>query len=153
MVVDGEQGHEGSLAEVRELGPGTLGKGVDGAREPRVFLGGELGCHVLGKSVLAREHEQLLILTGSGYGRRLSAGMAPVPPKANSRGRVLVARRPARGLARLGNDRQVWAVTDRRWVGIDPGRLPAAEEDSTRTWRLLKLAPDESILSAFTTSD
>jgi DNA gyrase/topoisomerase IV subunit A len=96
----------------------------------------------------ASEAEQVLLLTGAGYGRRLQVNMVPIPPKANSRGRVLVARRPLSGLARLGPDRQAWAVTNRRWHRLDPDRLPAATEDSTRTNRLVKLAKGERVVGA-----
>ena len=99
---------------------------------------------------LSGAEEELLLLTVGGYGRRLPAGLVPVPPKANSRGRVLVARRPLCGLARLGEDRQAWAITDRRWVALEPARLPLDEEGSTRSKRLLKLARGEAIRSVFT---
>ncbi|MGD8807318.1 MAG: hypothetical protein PVH65_15790, partial [Chloroflexota bacterium] len=103
-------------------------------------------------AVLAREEDQLLLLTGSGYGRRLLGGMVPVPPRANSRGRVVVARRPVCGLARLEPGQQAWAITDRRWLALDPGRLPAAETDSTRSQRLARLTAGEAIHAAFTNS-
>jgi hypothetical protein len=75
--------------------------------------------------------------------------MVPAPPKANSRGRVLVARRPVCGLARLGPGRLAWAVTNHRWLTLDPDRLPAATVDSTRSKRLARLSPGETILTAF----
>jgi hypothetical chaperone protein len=97
---------------------------------------------------LVREDETLLLLTASGYGRRMEVRMVPVPPKANTRGRVLVARRPVCGLAQLDSGRQVWAITNRRWLALDPQQLPAAKEDSTRSWRLLKLSKGETIEAA-----
>jgi hypothetical chaperone protein len=101
-------------------------------------------------AVLADDEESLLLVTRSGHGRRLLAGMVPVPPKANSRGRVLVARRPVCALLRLGPACQAWAVTNRHWLALDPGRLPGAEEASTRSQRLLRLPSGDSVMSAFT---
>ena len=94
--------------------------------------------------------EELLLLTTGGYGRRLPASLVSEPTKANSRGRVLVTRRPLCGLVRLGQNRQAWAITNRRWVALEPARLPLDEEGSTRSKRLLKLAEDETIHSLFT---
>jgi hypothetical protein len=100
-------------------------------------------------AALVGEDDELLLVTAGGYGRRAPAGLVPVPPKANSRGRVLVARRPLCGLARLGDERQAWAITNRRWVTLEPERLPLDEQGSTRSARLLKLAQNETILSSF----
>ena len=100
-------------------------------------------------AALVGQDEELLLVTGSGYGRRLPAGMVPVPAKANTRGRVLVARRPVCGLAQLGGGREAWAVTDRRWLALEPAGLALDEGGSTRSARLVKLARGESIRSAF----
>jgi hypothetical protein len=99
-------------------------------------------------ALLVPEDEELLLVTGGGYGRRLGVSRVPVPPKANTRGRVLVARRPVCGLARLGAGRRQWAITNSRWLPLDPDRLPAAAEDSTRSARLLKLAKGETVEKA-----
>jgi hypothetical chaperone protein len=107
------------------------------------------GDEQLAGATLVGEDEELLLVTAGGYGRRAPAGLVPIPPKANSRGRVLVARRPLCGLARLGDERQAWAITNRRWVALEPERLPLDENGSTRSSRLLKLAGDETIVSAF----
>ncbi len=97
----------------------------------------------------ALKDEKLLLLTAGGYGRRLAAALVPIPPKANSRGRVLVSRRPLCGLVKLGPSYQVWAITDRRCVVVEPERLPLDETGSTRSSRLLKLEKGETIHSVF----
>jgi hypothetical protein len=105
---------------------------------------------VVAGAALTGADDELLLLNTDGYGRRLPARLVLEPPKANSRGRVLLARRSLCGLVPIGQDRQAWAVTDRHWLALEPTRLPLDEEGSTRSKRLLKLAKDETIRATFT---
>jgi len=93
--------------------------------------------------------DELLLLTTGGYGRRLPASLVPVPPKANSRGRVLVSRRPLAGFVKVGPDRRAWAISDRRRIALAPERLPLDESGTTRSTRLAKLAKNEEIRFTF----
>jgi len=103
-------------------------------------------------AVLAGEGEEVLLVTEQGYGRRLPAAAVHAPEKGNSRGRVLIARRPVRDVARLQGDLALWAMTTAGLKPLEPEKVPL-EPDTTRSHRLLKVAPDEQIVQTLVIPD
>jgi hypothetical protein len=99
-------------------------------------------------AVLAGEDEQVILLTADGYGKRLPAAAVPLAEKANSRGKVMIARRPLGALLRANGHSCVWAMTPDRFLPFDPADLPLDDDASTRSHPLLRLAPGEEILAA-----
>jgi len=93
--------------------------------------------------------KDIALVTAGGFGRRLPAGWIPVPSRPNSRGRVVVARRPLAGLASIGADEAIWAVSNQRMWGLKEDQLEVSPTDSTRTGRLFTLAAKERILTVF----
>lgn len=96
-------------------------------------------------AVLAREGDDVLLVTAEGYARRLPATAVYAPEKGNSRGRVLITRGPVRSVVRLREDAALWAVTSTGLRPVSTEKIPA-EADSTRSHRLLKLGRDQEIL-------
>lgn len=95
-------------------------------------------------AMLAEGQEEVLLVTADGYGRRLPAGWIPIPAKANSKGKSLIARRSDLVvMAPALPDAPLWLVTSERFVPAAHGWLPL--EDSTKTRRLLKLGHGESV--------
>lgn len=93
-------------------------------------------------AALAQPGDELLLVTGDGYGRRLLPRWIEVPEKENSPGKVQVARRsPVVGLATV----PVTAVTDQRLIELDANLSPL--EDNTKTARLLKLHDGEQVVA------
>jgi DNA gyrase/topoisomerase IV subunit A len=93
--------------------------------------------------------KDIVLVTAGGFGRRLPAEWIPVPSRPNSRGRVVVARRPLAGLASMGAVEALWAVSNQRMWALNEEQLELSPTDSTRTRRLLKLAAKERILTVF----
>jgi DNA gyrase/topoisomerase IV subunit A len=93
-------------------------------------------------AALAVEPEaEIALLLADGYARRLRAEWIEEPPRANAKGKALVARRAAAvGLAPAG---RLVVVTDRRLLAADGSTLPL--EESTKTFRLVKVGDGESV--------
>ena len=106
------------------------------------------GERISGVSPVQASHD-IALVTGDGFGRRLPAEWVPVPRRSNSRGRVMVARRPLAGLALMGASEAVWAVSNQRMLPLSEEHLAVGLTDSTRTRRLFKLAAEERILTVF----
>lgn len=101
------------------------------------------------EAIVAQPDDKIVLATADGYGRCLLAEWVPVPPKANTRGKSMVARRSELvAIAAPKRDAALWLVTSKRLVPVETGHLPL--EDSTRTEPLLKVEPDETVQTLFT---
>jgi DNA gyrase/topoisomerase IV subunit A len=95
-------------------------------------------------ALLARPEDEVLLLTADGYAGRLLAGWIPAPAKANTKGKVMIARRSdVAALTRLSSNQPLWLATSQRLVRAEYTHLPLS--DSTKTARLLKLQPNETL--------
>ncbi len=92
----------------------------------------------LAGAVLTGPGEELLIINAQGYARRLKAEWIPQPPKANSRGKVQIARRPAVGLLRSSPDKGQWLISGDRLEWVDSHQLPLDNPETTRSHRLIR---------------
>lgn len=96
--------------------------------------------------LLADGEDEVWLLTADGYARRLPAAWVPVPPQANHKGKAMIARRsPLVAMDVSGPDRSGWAVASERLVRVDYGGAGVPQEDSTRTYPLLKLKKGEKV--------
>jgi topoisomerase-4 subunit A len=93
-------------------------------------------------AALAAEPEsELILLLADGYARRLRADWVEEAPRANAKGKALVARRAAVvALAPVG---ALELVTDRRRLTADGSSLTV--ENGTKTFRLVRLEDGESV--------
>ena len=92
----------------------------------------------------------LLLVTADGYGRRLKARSLHQPEKLNAKARSLVARRsPIAGAGVIDGGETVCVLTTQRIIPLDLSDLPVTE--TTRARPLLKLAPDETIITLLPT--
>lgn len=101
-------------------------------------------------TVLAAEQDEIALVTADGYGKRLLAGSVELAPKANSRGRVMVARRPLGAAGRVEQGAGVWAITTGGVRPVELERLPLEDGESTKSYPLLKLPAGEEILTLLT---
>jgi DNA gyrase/topoisomerase IV subunit A len=84
---------------------------------------------------------EMVLLLADGYAHRLRAKWVEEAPKANAKGRALVARRAAAvALAQVGT---IEVITDRRRLTADGGALPL--EQGTKAQRLVKLSDGEAV--------
>lgn len=111
----------------------------------------------IGGQVLNRQAEELLVgavcgnpttewivATSDGYGRRLKAEEVPASDRLNNRGRSILSRPNLCGITLASQP--TWLLTTHRLTPIDPQPLPL--EPSVKSYRLLKLAPNEQVISA-----
>jgi DNA gyrase/topoisomerase IV subunit A len=101
-------------------------------------------------ALLAAETDEMALITADGYGKRLTAADIELAPNANTRGRVIVARRPLTAALNLEPATPTYAITTTHLHPLEPTRLPLDEPTSTKTHPLLKLPPDEQLLTLFT---
>jgi hypothetical chaperone protein len=87
----------------------------------------------------------LLMVTADGHGRRLEVVDVPAPERGNSRGRVLLSRRPASGLARQTSAKTIWLVVEGLLRPVAPDRLPPLDGTSTRSHPLLRLGREQVV--------
>jgi hypothetical chaperone protein len=80
-------------------------------------IGWRVGERVIGARRIA-SGDQALFLTENGYGKRMPAEWVPIPSKPNSPGRVMVARRPLRGLHSAEAGARLWAITPKRLLSL-----------------------------------
>ena len=98
------------------------------------------------EAILAQPDDKVVLATADGYGRCLPAEWIPVPPKANTKGKSMVARRSELvAMVTPKPDAILWLVTSKRLVPVATGLLPL--EDSTKTKPLLNLDPGETVQS------
>lgn len=88
--------------------------------------------------VIGHEKDELLLITAAGFGRRMFLSEIPVPEKANSRGRVIVSRKPVRSIVPFHFGRPTWITVKNRLIPVDGATIPSSEPESTRSYRLLK---------------
>jgi hypothetical chaperone protein len=100
----------------------------------------------LAAALLAAGDAELLAMTPEGYGRRLLLEWVPRPSRPNTRGKVMLARRPLAAVVRLRSGRSTWALTNRRLLTLQVGQLPVANERSTRSHRIVRLTDGERLL-------
>lgn len=111
----------------------------------------------IGGQVLNRQAEELLVgavcgnpatewivATSDGYGRRLKAEEVPASDRLNNRGRSILSRPNLCGITLASQP--TWLLTTHRLTPIDPQPLPL--EPSVKSYRLLKLAPNEQVIRA-----
>jgi DNA gyrase/topoisomerase IV subunit A len=130
-VTHGGRGLRWSVSDLRAAGAQVVNCGKD---------------DLIAAAVLAEPEDELFILTADGYARRLLSEWLPRPPKPNSKGRSLIARRsPVVGLIQSTNEGRplVKVVTSQRVISVGNGRIPL--EDSTKSYRLLNLRADEIV--------
>jgi DNA gyrase/topoisomerase IV subunit A len=96
-------------------------------------------------ALLAPDDEAALLLTVGGFARRLPLAAVELAAKANTRGRVMLSRRPLAAI--LPGNKSGWALTTSRLLPVDPCHLPL-DEDSLATRPLLDLDPGEEILTS-----
>ncbi len=101
---------------------------------------------VTGVMAVEGNRQELVVITESGFGRSLPAGWIPVPVKPNTRGRVMVSRKPVAGISRVPADEKIWALSNQRLIPIIASQLRKDAAFSTTTRRLIKRAPGERIL-------
>lgn len=132
IVTEGGRGVRWPLAAIPLTGVQALNPGRDDAFD-----------RVAAALATERDGEVALILA-DGYARRLAAGWVPAPPRANAKGRSLVARRAAAvALAPVG---PLTLLTDQRRLAVDGGALPLME--STKATRLASLIEGEVVTGA-----
>ncbi len=132
IVTEGGRGVRWPLATIPLTGVQALNPGRDAAFD-RVA------------AALATEWDgEVALILADGYARRLAAGWVPAPPRANAKGRSLVARRAAAvALAPVG---PLTLLTDQRRLAVDGGALPLME--STKATRLASLIEGEVVTGA-----
>jgi hypothetical chaperone protein len=97
---------------------------------------------------LAQDGRELLLVTADGYGRRLLAEWVPVSDRPNVKGKVMVARRSdVVAMDSLSAGETIWLATSSQLASVDFGHLP--QENSTRSYGLLKLAKGETVRGCF----
>ncbi len=132
IVTEGGRGVRWPLAAIPLTGVQALNPGRDDSFD-RVA------------TALATEPDgEVALILADGYARRLQAGWVPAPPRANAKGRSLVARRAAAvALAPVGS---LTLITDQRRLAADGGALPLTE--STKATRLASLMDGEVVTAA-----
>lgn len=99
---------------------------------------------------VARDEDELLLVTDRGYGRRMPVSGVHAANKGRSRGRVLISRRPVRGAGAVPADHPLWLATTAGVSAVRPGAIPC-EPDSTRSHRLFKPAQGQEVLQLVVT--
>lgn len=94
--------------------------------------------------LLARPEGEMLLVTESGYARRMRAEWVYAAQKINDKGKVLVSRRPVQGIANIEFGRPVFALTNERLVPVDPATV-WGEDDSTKTYKLRGIKQGETV--------
>ena len=98
-------------------------------------------------AIATESRDELLLLTDRGYGRRFPAEWVPLPEKINSRGRMIVARRPVMGVTTVKPDQPTWLITNNRLLSIKSELIVSDTHDTKRTKRLITLDEQERLLS------
>lgn len=128
------------------------GKGLRIAVNPLRTVGSQAINLVSEKRLMAAvpvtAETELLIVTASGQARRLEAGQLPLFEQVNQKGRALVSRPQIRVVTPITPGQPLWLLTTHRLVPVDPTTLPLSR--STATKPILKLRPDEEVLTYLT---
>ncbi len=125
LVTVGGRGFRGSVKGLRISGLQLINCGKD---------------DMVAAAALARANEELLILTGSGFGRRLLAEWVPIPEKPNQKGSSLIARRdPVAAIAKAGD----WILSKKNLLPFNLDGHPL--NDSTKSTTVFKLEDDDQL--------
>jgi hypothetical protein len=137
----GLDGDEGELVLVTRTGKGArFGQSVLRTSGTQLLnLGAVIDDRVNGVT-LAQPDDALLVVTGDGYGRYLRTNWIDAPPKLNAKPKSIIARRSdIVGIGREG-DRVVTSL----WMS-QLNEIQLDLDDSTKTYPLLDLQPEESV--------
>ncbi len=97
---------------------------------------------------LARAGEELLLVTAGGYARRLPVDAVPLLAKPNSKGPVIISRKPVCGMERVRPGYPLWVVQERELTPVDPENV-VLERESTRSYKLRELGRGAEVLFLF----
>ncbi len=131
VVTEGGRAVRWSLAKVPLAGVQALNPGRDAAFD-RVAT-----------ALAAGPDAEMTLVLADGYARRFKTEWVEEPPKANAKGKALVARKSAAVALAVAGSLQV--VTNRRLLAADGGALPL--EQSTRAFRLVKVEEEEWVMA------
>ena len=92
----------------------------------------------LAGSLVGEAGQEMMVITGEGYGKRMRVESVPEPPKPNSHGRVIVSRKPVAGIACIEAERVCFAVTELALIPFEPDQLPLEIPNSTKSFPLPK---------------
>lgn len=96
------------------------------------------------KAAVITGDQELLLLTGDGFGRRLLSEWIPIPPAPNKTGKSLIARQSP--LAAIMKESE-WLLTSQHLLPVNFSDYPL--EDSTKTRTVLILEPGELVKGSF----
>jgi len=89
---------------------------------------------------------EFLLITEEGYGRRMAFDSIAEPSKPNSRGRVIVSRKPVVGITGIMLDQPAYAITESALIPFDPFQLPLDDPSSTQSYPVSELRDGLPIL-------
>jgi DNA gyrase/topoisomerase IV subunit A len=95
------------------------------------------------------DHE-LALITSEGFGKRFEVDSIPEPPKMNSRGRVIVSRKPVVGMVKIAQDRAVFGMTGQALIPLDPFQLPLDIPTTTKSYLISEMRSSEPLLGLLT---
>jgi hypothetical chaperone protein len=96
---------------------------------------------------LAQTDAAVVLATAAGYGKCLPAEMIAIPAKANSHGRVLIARPDVRAALAVATNASLWAATAHELRPISPLHLIPDPDSSTKSTPWLRLPAGAELLT------
>jgi hypothetical chaperone protein len=102
-------------------------------------------------AIIGDRAEEFVVVTQEGFGRRLAFDSVPEPAKLNSRGKVIISRKPVAGIAGIKPDLSAYAVTEREVIPFDPLQLALDGPTSTISYPISELLSGRPIIGLMAT--
>ncbi|MGB3714424.1 MAG: Hsp70 family protein [Candidatus Promineifilaceae bacterium] len=96
-------------------------------------------------AIIGGRDGEFLVVTQEGFGRRLAFDSIPEPAKPNSRGKVIISRKPVAGIAGIKPNQSTYAITEREVIPFDPLQLALDDPTSTISYPITELRSGRSI--------
>jgi hypothetical chaperone protein len=97
-------------------------------------------------AIMAQVDDELLLLTASGFGRRLRVEWIPESIDGKAAGRSMISRPDLRAVELMKGSRTIWMVTDTAILALDPEVIPQDKEGVKKTYPLVEVKAGRQVL-------
>jgi DNA gyrase/topoisomerase IV subunit A len=100
----------------------------------------------LNSAITAQVDDELLLVTSSGFGRRLPVEWIPESVEGKTAGRSMISRPDLRAVELIKRSKPIWMLTETSILALDPEVIPQDNEGTKKTYSLVEVKAGRRVL-------
>ncbi|GMQ77922.1 MAG: hypothetical protein BMS9Abin02_0413 [Anaerolineae bacterium] len=100
----------------------------------------------LTSAITARPGDEVLLMTASGFGRRLPVEWIPESLDGKATGRSMISRTDLRAVELIKGSRTIWILTDTTILALDPDVIPEDREGVKKSYLLVEVKAGQQVI-------